>query len=142
MANWTSIAHLFVVLGQLALFLTATLTFVLGNSTSDDDDWPQLDDFDSQNSSFYVNSTIPWASSAVGAFGLVINLLLWLVLYRADKARMVNLTPTTWGQYKRMTNVASVMMSPFLVGDVAIVAVAGPNSLTSISVVASIAAYV
>ncbi|XXH05060.1 spindle assembly checkpoint kinase [Hypoxylon texense] len=138
--NWWAIAHTFAILGQLGLCVAGTVTFAFARPSSQwDDHMPTSDEFWDDVS---TNTTLPWVSGAVGGFTTVINILIFAVLYRAYRLRMVRRIDSQKNAFATATIVASVVLGLVFIADVTLAVNTGLRDLPAICIVASIGSVI
>ncbi|KAI1768835.1 hypothetical protein GGR53DRAFT_475949 [Hypoxylon sp. FL1150] len=134
-ANWWAVAHTFAILGQLSLCAAGIVTFVFSRPNREDDQVPSDDEFWDDVSR---HSTLSSVSGAVGAFTLVVNIIMFIVLLKAYRTSQARRLDSQKHVFKKAVIVTSVIQSLIFLADIAIAVNTGLAGLNIVCGVASI----
>ncbi|KAI0887261.1 uncharacterized protein GGS22DRAFT_186094 [Annulohypoxylon maeteangense] len=134
--NWWAAAHILAILGQLALCVVGTVSFVFtrpnnynGHIPSDDEFWDDVDH----------RTVIPWVSAAVGAATTFFNIVLFIALWKTYGPDRQRRLMRSIGPFRNTVLIGSSVLSLVLVADIALAVKSGLAHRNSICATASIA---
>ncbi|KAI0179984.1 hypothetical protein GGR52DRAFT_529297 [Hypoxylon sp. FL1284] len=137
--NWWAVAHVVTILGQFSVCLTGAVTFAIGQPRRWDNHTPSDDEFWDDVT---TSSTLPWISSAVGAFTTVLSIIVFTILHKAYKASSAHMLDNQDSQKDVFRNAVigvTVALSLVVMADIAIAVNTGLSGLTAICGAASTA---
>ncbi|KAI1457692.1 hypothetical protein F4805DRAFT_457608 [Annulohypoxylon moriforme] len=134
--NWWAIAHIFAILGQLALCVVGVISFAFTRPSNYNDHIPSNDEFWDDVDH---HTTLPWVSGAVGAATTFFNVVLFVALWKTYGPNKQRRLMRSIGPFRNTVLIGAAILSLVLAADVTLAAKSALAHRKDICATASIA---
>ncbi|KAI0011841.1 hypothetical protein F4779DRAFT_571466 [Xylariaceae sp. FL0662B] len=132
---WWVLIHVLAILGQLGVFVVGIASFVFSRPGDFGDHFPSHEEFWDD---VETKSTLPWAASALGAATALISIVLFIVLWTADRANESRQSTALSCRFRNVVMISSVIISLVVVADVGLAVKSGISDKIGICAAAAI----